>query len=75
MTTNTDDPLELELNRTELNSMTVDKLRRYLVARLASHRTKNDGENLDQVQTAVLRGRIAELKQLMNLLAAGESQD
>jgi hypothetical protein len=75
MTTNTDDPLELELNRTELNSMTVDKLRRYLVARLASHPTKNDGANLDQVQTAVLRGRIAELKQLMNLLAAGESQD
>lgn len=74
MSTN-DDALELALNRTELNSMVIDKIRRYVTARLESNRRKNDGENLDQVQTAVLRGRIAELKQLQNLLAAGDSQD
>jgi hypothetical protein len=74
MSTN-DDALTLELNRTELNSLVIDKVRRYVAARLESTRRKNDGENLDQVQTAVLRGRIAELKQLQNLLAAGDSQD
>ena len=75
MSTNNDNPLELELNRTERNSLVMAKLVRHLEARLESNRRKNDGENLDQVQTAMLRGRIAELKQLLNLLAAGESQD
>jgi hypothetical protein len=74
MTTNTD-PLELELTHADRNSVLMAKLVRHLAARLESHRRKNDGENLDQVQTASLRGRIAELKQLQNLLAAGESQD
>lgn len=71
----TNDPRELELTQGEYNSLTVAKLKRYLEARLESNRRKNDGENLDQVQTAVLRGRIAETKQLLNLLAADESQD
>lgn len=75
MSTNNDNPLELELNRTERNSLVMAKLVRHLEARLESNRRKNDGENLDQVQTAMLRGRIAELKQLLNLLAAGDSQD
>lgn len=74
MSTNTD-PLELELTRTERTSLVMAKLVTFLEARLESHRRKNDGENLDPVQTSVLRGRIAELKQLLILLAAGESQD
>jgi transcription termination factor NusB len=72
---NDTDPLELELSRTERTSLAMTKLVTFLEARLESHRRKNDGENLDPVQTAVLRGRIAELKQLKNLLAAGDSQD
>jgi hypothetical protein len=74
MTTNTD-PLELELTHADRNSALMVKLVRNIEARLESYRRRNDGENLDQVQTASLRGRIAELKQLKNLLAAGESQD
>lgn len=65
----------LELSQAERNSSLVDKLTEFLKGRLEFHRRRNDAENLDQVQTAALRGRIAELKNLLNQLAAGESQD
>lgn len=69
------DPLELELDRSEQRNTVTVKVIDYLAARLASLRIKNDADTLDQVQTALLRGRIAELKKLQDLLAAGENQD
>lgn len=48
------------------------KLAEYLEQRLADHRAMNDDEKNTDVETAVLRGRIAELKNLLNLLATGE---
>lgn len=45
----------------------------YLEQRLAEHREKNDNEMLTPDETTVLRGRIAELKHIQNLLATGES--
>lgn len=48
------------------------KLIAYLEARLVEHRAKNDNP-LDADATATLRGRIAELKHLQDLLATGES--
>lgn len=69
------DPADLELTHSERNSMLTAKLVRCLQARLEQHRRKNDAENLTDAQTAALRGRIAELKKILDLLAAGERQD
>ncbi len=49
------------------------KLASHIDERLAEHRALNDSTALDQVQTAIQRGRIAELKYIQNLLATGES--
>ncbi len=62
---------KLELNDRDLQSELWLKLQPFLQARLAMLRRKNDTD-LSPEQTAALRGRIAELK---NLLAAGESRD
>lgn len=48
------------------------KLAAYLEQRLADQRAKNDND-LTPEETAALRGRIAEVKHLQDLLASGES--
>lgn len=50
----------------------MEKLARYLEQRLAEHREENDSP-LTPEQTATLRGRIAELKHVQDLLATGKS--
>lgn len=50
----------------------VEKLARYLADRLGELREEND-QLQPLEQTAHLRGRIAELKRLQDLLATGES--
>lgn len=52
----------------DLQSPTWTKLRRHLEARRETLRRKNDNPNLDSVQTALLRG---ELRAVLNLLALG----
>lgn len=49
-----------------------EKLARYLEQRLTEHREANDHPQ-DAESTALLRGRIAEVKKLQDLLATGES--
>lgn len=49
------------------------RLQKYLQARLDTHRRKNDG-NLTPEDTAVLRGRIAELKWLLSSVPAPDDQ-
>lgn len=66
-----DDHGDLMLNDREMNSPLWLRISEHLRARLERMRIKNDS-NLAPEETAMLRGRIAELK---NLLAAGESQD
>lgn len=56
----------------ERRSAAALKLEAYLKQRLADHRTLNDDEALTADETAALRGRIAEMKNLLNLLATGE---
>ena len=46
------------------------KLRDHLQERLNSHRLANDSGVLTDVETARLRGRIAEAKEFLNMLAA-----
>ncbi len=58
----------MKLNDTERNSAPWQKVKAELESRLDLFRRKNDS-NLDAEQTAKLRGRIAEIK---NLLALGE---
>ncbi len=60
------------LDAHERNSATGTKLKDYLEQRLADHRSLNDDEALTPDETAALRGRIAEVKNLLNLLATGE---
>ena len=43
------------------------KVKKHLESRLDIHRRKNDNKSLDAVETALLRGRIAELKILLDL--------
>lgn len=63
---------DLALTYTDVHSTTWLKVRTFLEVRLDTLRRKNDSINLTPEQTAVLRGQITELK---NLLAAGVSQD
>lgn len=60
------------LDTHELRTVAVDKLARYVGVRLAELREEND-QLQPLEQTAALRGRIAELKRLQDLLATGES--
>ncbi len=64
-------PRDLELTDAELVSGMWMKMRMHLQARLDLLRRQNDS-NLDPAETADVRGRIAEIK---NLLAAGDRQD
>lgn len=60
---------KLELTPEDRNSALWRKIEKLLARRLDSCRRQNDGINVDVPQTAALRGRIAELKHLRNLLA------
>lgn len=60
---------KLELTAEERNSALWRKLDHLLARRLDRCRRQNDGINVDVPQTAALRGRIAELKHLRDLLA------
>jgi hypothetical protein len=62
---------EFQLAPSELRTSTWRRLEEHLNARLASLRAQNDND-LDEAKTAKLRGRIAEV---INLLALGSSQD
>lgn len=65
------DPTDLVLSLRDRNSETWLKVRTAIEARIEQYRRQNDND-LAPDKTAILRGRIQELK---NLLAAGESQD
>jgi hypothetical protein len=54
------------LTRADFQTRTWDRLAAHLEARLAAHRADNDNR-LDEVKTATLRGRIAEIKELLAL--------
>lgn len=56
----------MKLLPNEANSHLWIKIRDHLESRLAIHRRKNDGE-LDAIATAKLRGRIAELMNLLEM--------
>lgn len=56
----------MKLTTAETHGALWQKLKDHLEDRLAEHRRKNDGD-LDATQTARLRGRIAELKVLLDL--------
>lgn len=55
------------LNDADLNSPTWSKLRKHFEERLADHRLRNGCKLLDEVDTAYLRGRIAEAQYLTEL--------
>lgn len=61
---------EFRLEKGDLSSPTWSKLRRHMEAQLDKLRREND-KDADPVRTAKLRGRIAQLK---NLLALGNPQ-
>jgi hypothetical protein len=65
------DPTDLTLSERDRNSDVWLRMRERLQARLDMYRRQNDND-LPADKTAMLRGRIMELKAL---LAAGESQD
>lgn len=60
------------LDNHERRHPVAEKLARYLEQRLNEHREANDHQQ-DAETTALLRGRIAEVKHLLDLLATGES--
>lgn len=60
-------PLELKLAPHERANPVWVRIEKYYQDRLANLREKNDSPNLNEVQTAELRGRIAELRGLLAL--------
>lgn len=60
-------PSELKLAPHERANPVWARIEQYYRARLADLREQNDSPNLDEVKTAVLRGRIAELRGLLAL--------
>lgn len=64
--------MSIVLDTHERRSGVAMKLAAYVAARLGEHREENDG-SLTADETARLRGRIAELKHIQDLLATGES--
>lgn len=55
------------LDAVERQSALWQKLEAHLQKRLVSHRIKNDAQNQTDIQTAALRGAIAETKHLIGL--------
>lgn len=64
----------IKLQAVDLQSSTWNKLQEYYLERLNNLRAKNDNANLDPIDTAVLRGRIKEIKMMLSLGNANESQ-
>ena len=62
-----DEPQPLLLTSYDKTSGVWLKLEEYLQQELDRYRKKNDGLLLDEIQTAVVRGRIATLKSLVAL--------
>lgn len=60
------EPVDFKLTDADRHSATWKRLSEHLVARLASHRAKNDGD-LTELNTAKLRGRIKEVQYLLGL--------
>jgi hypothetical protein len=60
------------LDNHERRNPVLAKVAAYLATRLTEHREANDHPQ-DTENTAFLRGRIAELKHIQDLLATGES--
>jgi transcription termination factor NusB len=58
---------QLKLEPHEAQTALWKKIKTYLDERLDMHRRKNDNKSLDATDTALLRGRIAELKVLLDL--------
>lgn len=56
------------LNQADLLSPTWIKLRKHFEERLTEYRAKNDGR-LTEIETAHLRGRIAEARYILSLSA------
>lgn len=66
-----DDPLD----RRDFNGATWARLETYLRARIADLRQQNDRPQNTEQQTATLRGRILELKELLALPQAAPAED
>lgn len=60
------------LTRADFDSRTWERMRAVLEARLQTLRIEND-DRLDEVKTASIRGRIAELKELLALDQRGQA--
>lgn len=60
-------PVRFALKDSDLHSDTWRGLKQHLAERLAFWRGQNDGEHNDATKTALIRGRIAMLKDLLAL--------
>lgn len=58
---------DLALSQADKNSALWRRLKKHMQAERDSHRRKNDSISLDERQTANLRGRIAQLNELLAL--------
>lgn len=63
--------MSIILDAQDRRTPTADKLVRYYTERLAELREENDHPQ-SEMTTQPLRGRIAEIKRLLDLLATGE---
>jgi hypothetical protein len=64
----------MKLTHAEIHNPLWIKLKEHIESRMDAHRRKNDGD-LDDIATARLRGRIAELKSLLDLENPEPAQD
>jgi len=55
------------LERADFETRTWERLAAHMHARIATHRESNDRPQNTELQTAIVRGRIAELKELLAL--------
>jgi hypothetical protein len=60
----------MNLTKTDQESVLWMKIVKHLNERLQSYRTANDSGVLTEIETARLRGKIAEVKEFLNLPAA-----
>ena len=63
------------MNLEDLRSLVWRKFNDELRDRLADLRRQNDSPSNDEIQTAVIRGRIAEVKRILSLDASSESPE
>ena len=62
------------MNYEDLSSSTWRRLTDALTVRLAELRSMNDKPELNEIQTAVIRGKIAEVKRILSLGRTSESE-